>query len=88
MLDKIDCIYLEGAMAFTFLKAQDCNVGDSYYDEVSVQRASKLLALCKEKMVRVYFPEAVIATPSTQSKSKVFPFYKYKAWMDGLRYWP
>lgn len=84
LLDKIDCIYLGGAMAFTFLKAQGCNVGDSYYDEVSVRIASELLALCKEKMVRVYLPEDVIATPSTQSKSKIFPFTKIKRGWMGL----
>lgn len=84
LLDKIDCIYLGGAMAFTFLKAQGHDVGDSYYDEVSIPRACNLLALCREKMVRVYLPEDVIVTASTQSKSRVVPSTKIKSGWMGL----
>lgn len=88
LLDKIDGIYLGGAMAFTFIKAQCCDVGHSYYDEVSLPRASELLALCREKMVRVYLPEDVIVTSFTQSKSEVFPFTKIKPGWTGVHIGP
>lgn len=84
LLPKIDCIYLGGAMAFTFLKAQGCDVGDSSYDEVSIPRACELLELCREKMVRIYLPEDVIGTSSMRSKVKIFPFTKIEAGWRGV----
>lgn len=84
LLPKIDCIYLGGAMAFTFLKAQGRDVGDSSYDEVSIPRACQLLELCREKMVRIYLPEDVIGISSMRSKVKIFPFTKIGAGWRGV----
>lgn len=84
LLDKIDCIYLGGGMAFTFLKAQGYEVGNSYYDESSIPRACELIELCREKMVQIHLPQDVVATQTTHSKSKIFPCKKIKPGWTGL----
>lgn len=84
LLDKIDSVYLGGGMAFTFLKAQGYDIGNSYYDEVSIPRACELLMLCRKKMVRIYLPEDIVASPSRPSKSQVFPSTKIPSGWTGF----
>ncbi|MGL4348303.1 MAG: phosphoglycerate kinase [Chlamydiales bacterium] len=87
LLDKIDCIYLGGGMAFTFFKAQGYEVGNSYYDLASVPRACELIELfelCREKMVQIHLPQDIAASHTTHSKSQIFPFTKIKPGWTGL----
>lgn len=84
LLDKIDCIYLGGGLAFTFLKAQGYEIGNSYYDEVSLPKACELLELCREKMVRIYVPEDILASNQSDSETQIFCSTEIETGWTGL----
>ncbi|MFS8564422.1 MAG: phosphoglycerate kinase [Rhabdochlamydiaceae bacterium] len=60
ILSKVDALFIGGGMAFTFLKAQGIEIGDSIYDETSLQQALSLLEASSK--TKIYFPvDLVIA---------------------------
>ncbi len=62
ILDKIDHLIIGGGMAFTFIKAQGGNVGNSMVETDKEAIALEILAKAKEKGVEVHLPtDAVIA---------------------------
>lgn len=84
LLDKIDSIYLGGSLAFTFLKAQGYEIGDSFYDEESIPKACELLAICAKKMIRVYLPKDFVLSKSSRCQSEICPFAKIEAGWTGM----
>lgn len=60
MLDRTDAIVIGGGMAFTFFKAQGLEIGKSLCEEGKLAFASEMLALAKEKGVRILLPEDVV----------------------------
>lgn len=62
ILDKIDHLIIGGGMAFTFVKAQGGQIGNSLVEEDKQQLALDILELAKEKGVEVHLPvDTVIA---------------------------
>ena len=62
ILDKIDHLIIGGGMAFTFIKAQGGNVGNSMVETDKEAIALEILAKAKEQEVEVHLPtDAVIA---------------------------
>lgn len=59
-LPKIDAIFIAGAMAFTFFKAQGFSIGHSIYEEELVQEAAHFLTLCQEKRIRAFLPKDIV----------------------------
>ncbi len=60
LLSKVDALFIGGGMAFTFLKAQGIEIGDSIYDETCLQQALSFLQTSSK--TKVYFPvDLVIA---------------------------
>ncbi|MDX5480888.1 MAG: phosphoglycerate kinase [Hymenobacteraceae bacterium] len=57
LLHKIDNLVLGGGMAYTFLKAQGGDVGDSQVEEDKLEKARELLERAKERNIRVLLPE-------------------------------
>lgn len=53
---QVDCLYIGGAMAYTFLKVQGHPVGNSYVDEEHIEIAEKLLECCETANVCVHLP--------------------------------
>ncbi len=64
MLDKVDAMLIGGAMANTFLKSQDYNVGDSKVENDLLHEASDFLGQAHGKGVKVYLPVDVIVADS------------------------
>jgi 3-phosphoglycerate kinase len=56
LLRKANGIFIGGAMAYTFLKAQGVEVGDSLVEEDKVRVAAKFLERAKIKEVRLLLP--------------------------------
>ncbi len=75
ILKKVDKLIIGGGMAFTFLKAQDYQVGKSLVEEDLLKRASEIIGLSREKQIRLYLPvDCVIADRfSPDAESKVVP---------------
>ncbi len=56
LLPKADHILIGGAMAYTFLKAQGTNVGDSRVEEDRLQDARRIVALAADSGCRLHLP--------------------------------
>jgi len=61
LLNKTDAIFIGGAMAFTFLKAQGKEIGDSLYEEDMLEEAQEILSMAQEKGVEICLPVDVVA---------------------------
>jgi len=63
LLDKVDCILIGGAMAYTFFKAQDKTVGKSLCEEDFLDKAAELLEQAKDLGCEIVLPvDTVVAT--------------------------
>ena len=62
ILDKIDHLIIGGGMAFTFIKAQGGQIGNSLVEEDKQDLALEILEKAKEKNVKVHLPtDSIIA---------------------------
>ena len=68
LLDTADSILIGGGMAFTFLKAQGYEIGNSLVDEERLEFAKEFLATAKEKGVNVMLPVDHIVGKSIDDK--------------------
>lgn len=73
LLTRVDTLIVGGGMAYTFLKAKGCEIGDSILEEASVQLASELMAEAAKRGVRFELPLDIVATrdPGGGAGSKV-----------------
>lgn len=56
LLEKVDRLIIGGGMAYTFLKAQGINIGNSLVEEDKVEYAKNMLDKAKEKGVKIFLP--------------------------------
>jgi len=62
LLDKVDCILIGGAMAYTFFKAEGKTVGNSLCEDDFLDKAAELLEQAKEFECEIVLPvDTVIA---------------------------
>ena len=61
ILEKVDAIILGGGMAYTFIKAQGGEIGDSICEDDKQDLAIELIQRAKEKNVALYLPTDVVA---------------------------
>ena len=75
ILDKVDHLIIGGGMAFTFVKAQGGNVGDSLVEDDKLELALDILKSAKEKGVEIHLPvDSVIADSfSETAKTDIKP---------------
>lgn len=59
LIDKVDKLLVGGAMAFTFLKAQELEVGKSLCEEEMLDTARKIMQKAKGKNTQFLLPEDV-----------------------------
>ncbi|KAF0155149.1 MAG: phosphoglycerate kinase [Syntrophaceae bacterium] len=73
LIDKVDRLIVGGGMAFTFLKAQDLNVGKSLCEAEMLDLARKIMEKAKQKNVQFLLPvDVVIAkAPVADAETKV-----------------
>ena len=60
LLDNVDNLIIGGGMAYTFVKAQGGNIGNSLVEEDYLDTALKILETAKAKKVQVYIPTDTI----------------------------
>lgn len=74
LLDRCNTLLIGGGMAFTFLKAQGINVGNSLVDNEKLDLASDIIQKAKEKSVKLVLPiDFLCATEfSPNAKAKKF----------------
>src|SRR5262249_32579510 len=61
LVDRIDALLVGGAMAYTFLRAQDIEVGDSLVAEEEVDLAREILDAAAKREVAVLLPTDHVA---------------------------
>ncbi|HDZ4940099.1 TPA: phosphoglycerate kinase [Campylobacter jejuni] len=64
LLSKVDKLIIGGGMAFTFLKAQGYDIGNSLLEEELLEEANKILTKGKNLGVKIYLPVDVVAAPA------------------------
>lgn len=75
LLGKVDSLLIGGAMAFTFIKAQGGEIGNTLLDEASIDVARETLAKAKERGVKLELPvDALVADKiDASANTKVEP---------------
>lgn len=61
IMDKVDSIIIGGGMAFTFIKAQGGNIGNSLVEDDKLELALEILAKAKQNKTRIHLPIDVVA---------------------------
>lgn len=69
LIDKVDGLFIGGAMAFTFLKAQGVSIGNSLCEEDLVSTALQLINSCQNKKVPLWLPRDFVAADSISEKA-------------------
>jgi len=63
LLDKVDKVIIGGGMAFTFLKAQGYEIGNSLVEDELLDEARTVMIKARKKGVKFYLPVDVIVAP-------------------------
>lgn len=81
LLEKVDNLIIGGGLAYTFIKAQGHEIGQSLLEEDKIELAKEFMQKAKEKGVNFYMPvDAVIADDfSEDANSKVVPIEEIPA---------
>lgn len=61
LLDKVDALFLGGAMAYTFFKALGIEVGDCPVEEDMVATAREILEKSKKSKIQLHLPVDIVA---------------------------
>jgi phosphoglycerate kinase len=61
LLDKVDALFLGGAMAYTFLKAKNVAVGDSPVEQEMLDMARQIMEKSIRKKVALHLPVDIVA---------------------------
>jgi len=75
LLEKVDKLIIGGAMAYTFMKAQGHNIGESFLEEESIGYAKDMMQKAKDKGVELLLPvDTTVAKEfSAAAEHKVVP---------------
>jgi len=71
LLDRVDKIFIGGAMAFTFLKAQGYNVGSSLVEKDMFDEALSVIEKAKKINVKFYLPVDFICGQAVSEQTPV-----------------
>jgi len=71
LLDKVDTILIGGGMAYTFLKAQGYEIGQSLLEEDKIDLAKELLDKAKSKGVELLLPVDVVAAKEFKNDTEI-----------------
>jgi len=71
LINKVDKIIIGGGMAFTFLKAQGYEVGNSLVEDDLLDEAKGIMTKAKELGVKFYLPVDVVVAPEFSEKTTV-----------------
>ena len=86
LTNVVDDLIIGGGMAYTFIKANGGEIGNSLCEEAFLDEAQKILLLAKNKNVKVHLPLDIIASEkfSNTSITDTVNIYKIPKSMEGL----
>ncbi|MBJ7279892.1 MAG: phosphoglycerate kinase [Candidatus Nanopelagicales bacterium] len=71
LINKVDKLLIGGGMAFTFLKAQGFEVGDSLLEIDRIDKVKQLMITAKEKNVEIVLPVDVVISAQLDGSAPV-----------------
>ncbi len=71
LLSRVDKLIIGGGMAFTFLKAQGINVGNSLVEDELIEEADRIMKEAKKLGVKLYLPVDFVVAPAINNDSPV-----------------
>jgi len=86
LLDKVDKVIIGGGMAFTFLKAQGYEIGNSLVEDDLIDEARRVMEKAHAKKVKFYLPVDVVVAAEFDENSitKFLPTQEIPAGWMGL----
>ena len=86
MLDVVDNLIIGGGMAYTFIKNNGGNIGESIFEKYKLDDCSEIISLAEQKNVNVFLPEDVVASNefSNEGLKKVINVYNIPSGWQGL----
>ena len=86
MLDVVDNLIIGGGMAYTFIKNNGGNIGESIFEKDKLDDCSEIISLAQQKNVNVFLPEDVVASNefSNEGLKKVINVYNIPSGWQGL----
>ena len=86
MLDVVDNLIIGGGMAYTFIKNNGGDIGDSIFEKDKLNDCSKIISLAEQKNVNVFLPEDVVASNefSNEGLKKAVNIYNIPKGWQGL----
>ncbi len=86
MLDVVDNLIIGGGMAYTFIKNNGGNIGESIFEKDKLDDCSEIISLAEQKNVNVFLPEDVVASNefSNEGLKKVINAYNIPNGWQGL----
>lgn len=84
LINKVDKVIIGGGMAFTFLKAQGYEIGNSLVEDDLLDEARTIMHKAKKRGVKFYLPVDVVVAPefSENTITKYLPSQEIpKGWM-------
>lgn len=60
LIDKVDGLFIGGAMAFTFMRAQGISTGTSPVEEDLINEAKEIMAICALKKRGLWLPQDIV----------------------------
>ena len=86
MLDVVDNLIIGGGMAYTFIKNNGGDIGDSIFEKDKLDDCSEIISLAKEKKVNIFLPEDVVASNefSNDGLQKIFNINEIPTGWQGL----
>ena len=86
MLDVVDNLIIGGGMAYTFIKNNGGNIGESIFEKDKLDDCSEIISLAEQKNVNVFLPEDVVASNefSNEGLKKVISVYNIPNGWQGL----
>lgn len=71
LLPKVDKLIIGGGMAFTFLKAQELDIGSSLVEEDLIENAKHIIEEAKRLGVKLYLPVDVVVAQTMSNDSPI-----------------
>ncbi len=70
LLDKVDGIFLGGGMAYTFLKSQGIEIGNSLFEESEMNTAREIIETAKKKKILLSLPQDLVIASEFKNEAE------------------
>ena len=84
MIGKADTVLIGGGMAFTFMKAQGIEIGDSICDTSSLEEVKELMETAKSKGTKIVLPLDIVCSPTLANLKDSPTKLEVRKWDDGI----